>query len=61
ASSRSAASNRLREENPATAVTTAGEHRRFVDMEDGTVLSFGPRSAEILDALARAVYAPESR
>ncbi|MGW9019917.1 heme/hemin ABC transporter substrate-binding protein [Leucobacter chromiiresistens] len=51
----------LLEEKPAIAVTTAGEHRRFVDMEDGTVLSFGPRSAEILDALARAVYAPESR
>lgn len=50
----------LLEEKPAIAVTTAGEHRRFVDMEDGTVLSFGPRSADILDALARAVYAPES-
>lgn len=51
----------LLEEKPAIAVTTAGEHRRFVDMEDGTVLSFGPRSAEILDALARAIYAPESQ
>ncbi|WP_200331058.1 hemin ABC transporter substrate-binding protein [Leucobacter sp. L43] len=51
----------LLEEKPAIAVTTAGEHRRFVDMEDGTVLSFGPRSAEILDALARAIYAPEGQ
>ena len=51
----------LLEEKPAIAVTTAGEHRRFVDMEDGTVLSFGPRSAEILDALARAIYAPDSQ
>ncbi|MEV8336900.1 ABC transporter substrate-binding protein [Leucobacter sp. NPDC077196] len=51
----------LLEEKPAIAVTTAGEHRRFVDMEDGTVLSFGPRSADILDALARAIYAPEAQ
>lgn len=49
----------LLDEKPAVAVTAAGEHRRFVDMEDGTILSFGPRSAGIIDALARAVYAPE--
>ena len=46
-------------EKPAVALTTAGENRRFVDMDDGTILSFGPRSAEVLDALARAIYAPE--
>ncbi len=45
-------------EKPALALTQAGENRRFVDMADGDVLSFGPRSAEILEALARAVYAP---
>jgi len=28
-------------------------------MADGDILSFGPRSADVLDALARAVYAPE--
>lgn len=43
---------------PAIALTTAGEHHRFVEMADGDVLSFGPRSAPILDALARAIYAP---
>ena len=43
---------------PALALTAAGQHRRFVDMADGIVLGFGPRSAEVLDALARAVYAP---
>ena len=43
---------------PALALTTAGQNRRFVDMADGVVLGFGPRSAAILDALARAVYAP---
>lgn len=45
-------------EKPALALTSAGEHRRFVDMADGDILSFGPRSAAVLDALARAVYAP---
>jgi iron complex transport system substrate-binding protein len=43
---------------PAIALTTAGQHRRFVDMADGVVLGFGPRTAEVLDALARAIYAP---
>jgi iron complex transport system substrate-binding protein len=44
--------------HPALALTAAGQHRRFVDMADGVVLGFGPRSADVLDALARAVYAP---
>ncbi len=42
---------------PAIALTQAGQHRRFVDMADGDILSFGPRSALVLDALARALYA----
>lgn len=50
----------LLEEKPAVAVTAAGEHERIVDMEDGLILSFGPRSADVLDALARAVYAPDA-
>lgn len=48
----------LLESKPAIALTTAGEHRRFVDMADGAILSFGPRTADVLDALARAIYAP---
>lgn len=48
----------LIEAKPAIAVTNAGKNRRFVDMADGQILSFGPRSAEVLDALARAIYAP---
>ena len=44
---------------PAIALTTAGQNHRIVDMADGDVLSFGPRSADVLDALARAVYAPD--
>lgn len=45
---------------PALALTAAGQHRRFVDMDDGSVLGFGPRTAAVLDALARAVYAPDA-
>lgn len=48
----------LLERIPALQQTTAGEHRRVVDMADAEILSFGPRSAEIIRALARAVYAP---
>jgi len=45
---------------PALQQTPAGEHRRVVDMADAEILSFGPRTAEVIRALARAVYAPES-
>lgn len=45
---------------PALQMTTAGVNKRFVDMADTVVLSFGPRSAAVIDALARAFYAPES-
>ncbi|MDR6866630.1 iron complex transport system substrate-binding protein [Microbacterium resistens] len=51
----------LLEQKPAIALTAAGEHRRFVDMDDAQVLSFGPRSGDVLRALARAVYAPDGR
>ncbi|MGO3232157.1 MAG: heme/hemin ABC transporter substrate-binding protein [Microbacterium sp.] len=50
----------LLQEKPAVALTTAGERHRIVDMEDGAVLSFGPRSATVIDALARAIYAPDA-
>jgi iron complex transport system substrate-binding protein len=45
---------------PAIANTPAGQHRRIVDMQDSQVLSFGPRTAEVLNSLAVAIYAPES-
>jgi iron complex transport system substrate-binding protein len=48
----------LLEAKPAVALTTAGTHRRVVDMADGQILSFGPRTPAVLDALARAIYAP---
>lgn len=52
--------DQLLEDRPALALTAAGRNRRFVDMADGDVLSFGPRSAAVLEALARAVYAPQA-
>lgn len=51
----------LIEEKPAIAVTAAGQKQRFVDMDDAQILSFGPRSADVLRALARAIYAPDLR
>jgi len=50
----------LLEARPAIALTAAGQNRRFVDMADGEILGFGPRTPDVLDALARAVYAPGS-
>ncbi len=52
--------DRLLADRPALALTTAGRNQRFVDMADSDILSFGPRAAGVLDALARAVYAPET-
>ncbi|WP_203336893.1 heme/hemin ABC transporter substrate-binding protein [Nocardioides limicola] len=44
---------------PAIAQTPAGEQQRVVAMPDTQILSFGPRAAEVLNALAVALYAPE--
>ncbi|MGW4479675.1 heme/hemin ABC transporter substrate-binding protein [Rhodococcus triatomae] len=44
---------------PGIAQTPAGRNQRVVDMEDGVLLSFGPRSGEVLQALAVALYGPE--
>lgn len=49
----------LIESIPALASTPAGQNRRIVDMSDTEILSFGPRTPQVLDALARAIYAPE--
>ncbi|MGI9823505.1 heme/hemin ABC transporter substrate-binding protein [Agromyces sp. Marseille-Q5079] len=48
----------LLERLPALAATPAGEHRRIIDMADTEILGFGPRTPVVVDALARAVYAP---
>jgi iron complex transport system substrate-binding protein len=51
----------LLEHIPGLAQTPAGQRARVVDMADTQLLSFGPRSADVLDALATAIYAPGSR
>lgn len=51
--------DQLLQDKASIALTSAGQNQRFVDMADGDVLSFGPRSADVLEALARAIYAPE--
>ena len=43
---------------PAIGLTAAGQNLRFVDMDDSQVLSFGPRTPAVMDALARAIYDP---
>lgn len=50
----------LLERFPALANTPAGQHQRIVDMADGDILAFGPLTADVLDALAVAVYAPSA-
>ncbi|WP_244929737.1 ABC transporter substrate-binding protein [Nocardioides sp. W7] len=50
----------LLERLPALAETPAGQHQRFVSMEDSEILGFGPATASVLDALAVAVYAPDA-
>ncbi len=49
----------LLEQLPAIANTPAGQKQRIVDMNDSQILSYGPRTADVLNALAVAVYAPE--
>lgn len=50
----------LLEKFPALANTPAGEHERIIAMNDDQVLSFGPRTADVLNALAVALYAPDA-
>jgi len=45
---------------PAVGQTPAGVNRRVIDMADTAILSYGPRSPDIVRALARALYAPHA-
>ncbi|WP_181312213.1 heme/hemin ABC transporter substrate-binding protein [Nocardioides campestrisoli] len=49
----------LLEKLPALANTPAGQNERFVDIADSLVLGYGPGTAEVLNALAVAVHAPQ--
>jgi iron complex transport system substrate-binding protein len=50
----------LIERFPALANTPAGQHERVVAMDDDQILSFGPRTSDVLNALAVAYYAPDA-
>ena len=50
----------LIERVPAVAETPAGVNRRVIDMADSEILSFGPRSPEIIRAIARALYVSDA-
>lgn len=45
---------------PAIGLTTAGKNKRIVDIDDGKLFASGTRIPDIIDALARAIYAPDS-
>ncbi|GAA3582572.1 ABC transporter substrate-binding protein [Klugiella xanthotipulae] len=44
----------------AVALTNAGKNLNIIDMADNDIMTFGPRTAEAVDALARAIYAPDA-
>lgn len=48
------------EKIPGIAQTPAGKNKQVVDMEDSTILSFGPNTGLVLQALAEAVYGSEN-
>lgn len=45
---------------PAIALTSAGKHRRIIDIDDAALFASGTRTPDVIDALARAIYAPDS-
>lgn len=45
---------------PSIALTQAGKHRRIVDVDDTLLFAGGTRIPDIIDGLARALYAPDS-
>lgn len=45
---------------PSIALTTAGKNRRIIDAEDTLIFAGGTRIPDVLDGLARALYAPDS-
>lgn len=45
---------------PSIALTTAGKNRRIIDIDDTKLFASGTRTPDVIDALARAIYAPDS-
>ncbi|SJN08261.1 Heme ABC transporter, cell surface heme and hemoprotein receptor HmuT [Leucobacter sp. 7(1)] len=50
----------LLEAQPSIALTTAGKNRRIIDVDDTLLFAGGTRIPDVIDGLARAVYAPDS-
>ncbi|WP_449277117.1 heme/hemin ABC transporter substrate-binding protein [Leucobacter sp. GX24907] len=50
----------LLEAQPSVALTTAGQHRRIIDVDDSALFAGGTRFPDVIDGLARAIYAPDS-
>ncbi|MFC6234595.1 hemin ABC transporter substrate-binding protein [Leucobacter soli] len=45
---------------PSISLTAAGKHRRIIDVDDTLLFAGGTRIPDVIDGLARAVYAPDS-
>ena len=45
---------------PSIGLTTAGKNKRIIDIDDGKLFASGTRIPDVIDALARAIYAPDS-
>ncbi len=45
---------------PSIALTTAGKNKRIIDVDDTVLFAGGTRIPDVIDGLARAVYAPDS-
>lgn len=50
----------LIEQLSGVAQTKAGQNRRIIDVEDALILAGGTRTADVIDGVARALYAPDS-
>lgn len=50
----------LLEAQPSIGLTTAGKNRRIIDVADTELFAGGTRIPDVLDGLARAIYAPDS-
>ncbi|MBP6685627.1 MAG: ABC transporter substrate-binding protein, partial [Leucobacter sp.] len=50
----------LIEAQPSVALTTAGKNRRIIDIDDTLLFASAGRTPDVIDALARAIYAPDS-
>ena len=48
-------------EDPGRRADPGRPNQRVVDMTDSVLLSFGPRTGDVLDALATAMYTPSAQ